>query len=62
MMVTPPKLAQRAIQEARQGNLEQALVLARQALAGQPSDPGLLFFVGMLHSRRGARGSTECAT
>jgi tetratricopeptide (TPR) repeat protein len=45
-------LAQLAIACARRGEFEQALGLARQALAKQPLDHGLMLFVGMLHSRK----------
>ena len=50
----PPlsNLAQLAIACARRGDFQQALSLARQALAKQPLDHGLMLFVGMLHSRR----------
>jgi len=40
------------MEQARRGDLQQALHLAREALAQHPLDSGLMLFVGMIHARR----------
>ena len=51
-MTAIPELAQLAMDQARRGNLQQALALAKSALAQHPLDHGLMLFIGMLHVRR----------
>jgi tetratricopeptide (TPR) repeat protein len=46
-------LAQKAIDEARRGDLDSAISFATQAINQNPNDQGLRFFAGMLYSRRG---------
>src|SRR3954451_1866765 len=52
LMTTLPDLAQQAIDYARRGDFNQALGLAKKALAQKGGDLGLTLFVGLLHSRR----------
>ena len=47
-----PKLAQLAMEEARRGDLQRAIELAKQALVQHPGDHGLMLFIGALHARR----------
>jgi tetratricopeptide (TPR) repeat protein len=51
-MTTPSPLAQKAIDHARRGELEEALSSAARALAESPGDHGLTLFTGLLHARR----------
>jgi tetratricopeptide (TPR) repeat protein len=51
-MTAIPELARLAMDQARRGNLQQALDLAKAALSQHPVDSGLMLFVGMLHARR----------
>jgi Flp pilus assembly protein TadD len=51
-MAQIPELARQAMEQARKGDLEQALALATQALAQRPGDAGLMLLVGSLHARR----------
>lgn len=45
-------LGQKAIEEARRGEFEQALATAKEAIADNPDDKGLRLFAGLLLSRR----------
>src|SRR5215813_4840992 len=47
-----PDIAQQALDHARRGDFQQALLLARRALARNDGDLGLMLFVGLLHTRR----------
>src|SRR5262249_51195475 len=47
-----PDLAQQALDHARRGDFQQALLLARRALARNDGDLGLMLFVDLLHTRR----------
>jgi tetratricopeptide (TPR) repeat protein len=52
LMTAIPELARLAMEQARRGDLQQALHLAQQALAQHPLDTGLMLFIGMIHTRR----------
>lgn len=45
-------LARKAIEQARQGEFDLALLTAKEAISEDPNDKGLRFFAGLLHSRR----------
>jgi tetratricopeptide (TPR) repeat protein len=47
-----PELAKQAMEQARRGDLHQALQSAKQAKVLHPEDQGLMMLVGILHSRR----------
>jgi Flp pilus assembly protein TadD len=47
-----PELAKQAMEQARRGDLHQALQSAKQARVLHPENQGLMMLVGILHSRR----------
>ncbi len=51
-MTGVPDLPQQALAHARRGAFQEALRLAKRALAQRTGDFGLMLFVGMLHSRQ----------
>ena len=51
-MTNIPPIAREAMELARQGDLQQAIALARQAVDAHPQDAGLRAFMAMLHIRR----------
>ncbi|MEO8454277.1 MAG: sulfotransferase [Sphingomicrobium sp.] len=51
-MNAPSPLAEQALEHSRRGDFDQALAVAKRALAEQPADFGLTLFVGLLHARR----------